>query len=290
LTVFPDRAILIPHCRNGRFAMPYPLAAATIAALVFAALPSPAVSQPAPCAARADGAFAGTPGKCLIVRSFGAAAAPQGVLVVVAHGDVSSGGKADYHFQLAKEIAAAHPQAAVYGLVRPGFPDGSGLVSEGSDNGRRDHYTAENIDAVAAAVAELRARTGAARVIGIGHSGGAATFGIIAGRNPGVLDGALLLACPCDIPRWRSANNAQPWPASLSPTAFVPGVSADMRVALAVGTGDSNTWPMLSEAHVAALKARGIPHRYETIPGTGHNMNGTMRAAALKILGEFLLP
>jgi predicted esterase len=270
--------------------MSNPLVVATIAALVAAILPSPAAAQPAPCAARADGAFAGEPGKCLIARSFGAASAPQGTLIVVAHGDVSSGGKADYHFQLAKEIAAAHPQAAVFGLVRPGYPDGSGLVSEGSDNGRRDHYTAANIDAVAAAVAELRARVGAARAIGIGHSGGAATFGVIAGRNPGVLDGVLLLACPCDIPRWRSANNAQPWPASLSPTAFVPTVPAGTRVALAVGTNDSNTWPMLSENHVAALKARGIAYRYETIPGTGHNMNGTMRAAALKILGEFLLP
>lgn len=270
--------------------MPARAVVATIAALVYAALSFPAAAQSAPCASRADGAFAGTPGKCLIVRSFGAAAAPQGLLVVVAHGDVSSGGKADYHFQLAREIAAAHPQAAVYGLVRPGCPDGSGLVSEGSDNGRRDHYTAENIDAVAAAVAELRARTGAARAIGIGHSGGAATFGTIAGRNPGVFDGVLLLACPCDVALWRSLGRAQAWPASLSATAFVPTIPADMRVALAVGTNDSNTWPVLSENHVAALKARGIAHRYETISGTGHNMNGAMRAAALKILTEFLLP
>ncbi|MBL8834185.1 MAG: hypothetical protein JNL71_17470 [Rhodospirillales bacterium] len=246
----------------------------------------PAVAAADPCAGRDPARTVAGGNLCLAMRAFGAAAAVGGTLVVVLHGDASSGGPAVYHFDIAREIAAAHPAAAVAALVRPGYSDGDGLTSDGDLNGRRDHYTPENVDAVAAAVAALRARTQAARVLGIGHSGGAATFGVIAGRRPGTLDAALLLSCPCDIPAWRAMNRGQLWPRSLSPHDFFAAIPAGMKVALAVGAGDSNTWPRLSENYVNALKARGLPARLMPIDGVGHNLNSGMRAAVLKLLAE----
>ena len=253
---------------------------------VLLTLCAPAAAQADPCAGRDAARNVAGDRLCLAMRAFGARTAPGGTLVVVLHGDASSGGPANYHFELAREIAAARPAASVVALVRPGYADGDGLTSDGNLFGRRDHYTAENIDAVAASIAGLRARTGAARVVGIGHSGGAATLGVIVGRRPGTLDAAVLLACPCDIPTWRAMNSARPWAQSLSPHDFIAAIPAGTRVILAVGTGDNNTWPRLSENYVAALKKRELPAELVAIDGVGHNMNAGMRAAVLKLFAD----
>lgn len=247
---------------------------------------TPAAAQADACAGRDAARNVAGDRLCLAMRAFGVRAAPGGTLVVVLHGDASSGGPANYHFELAREIAAARPAASVVALVRPGYADGDGLTSDGNHYGRRDHYTAENIDAVAASIASLRARTGAARVVGIGHSGGAATLGVIAGRRPGTLDAVLLLSCPCDIPAWRAMGSARPWAQSLSPHDSIAAIPAGTRVIAAVGTGDSNTWPRLSETFVAALKKRGLPAELVAIDGVGHNMNAGMRAAVLKLFAD----
>src|SRR5262245_58934475 len=68
---------------------------------------------------------------------------------------------------------------------------------------RSDHYTADNLDAVGDGVRRLRERYEGARVILVGHSGGAATSAVISGRRPGVADAAVLVACPCNLREWR---------------------------------------------------------------------------------------
>ncbi len=119
---------------------------------VFALVGSEAAqSQIEPCASKGPAFVAGNT-MCLVAHSQGSTTSPQGTLIVILHGDVSAGGPANYHFNLGRDIARAYPRAAIFGIVRPGYPNGGGLVSDGSDNGRRDHYTAENIDAVAAAI------------------------------------------------------------------------------------------------------------------------------------------
>lgn len=91
---------------------------------------------------------------CLVATTYGAAQAGNApTLVVVVHGDVSSGGPADYHLEFTKSLAK--PGVVAVALVRPGYSDAAGRTSEGTHYDRRDSYTPANI----AAVGGCRART-----------------------------------------------------------------------------------------------------------------------------------
>ncbi|MEQ9260787.1 MAG: prolyl oligopeptidase family serine peptidase [Roseovarius sp.] len=199
-------------------------------------------------------------------------------LVVILHGDVSNGGPANYHYALAQRIAQANPGTSVFAMLRPGYTDGKGGKSPGSNNNRRDHYTQANNALVAKTIQNLARQTGASRVLGIGHSGGAAQLGAIAGMYPGVMNNVILAACPCNVPEWRASRGKSDWSNSLSPHSFAGKVPRGTRVFALVGTKDTNTRPALSEAYVAALKARGVPAQLVPVNGAGHNFGGLERS------------
>lgn len=226
----------------------------------------------APCADESPTARLTGGGECLIVRSFGAA--PKGappILVVVLHGDVSAGGPANYHFPIAAAIAAAHRETVAVAVVRPGYEDGEGGQSTGTHFGRTDSYTTTNIDAVAGVVAKLKAHHAPRRTILLGHSGGAATAGVILGRHPGLADAAVLVACPCNIAQWRISRGRSAWTRSQSPDGWVGAVPARTRVVAITGGADDNTLPFLAERYVEQLVARGIAAQVEIVPGATHN-------------------
>src|SRR5471030_442851 len=129
--------------------------------------------------------------QCLLMRRYGPA--DPAAMVVWLHGDVSSGGPANYHFQIAQKAAsdlASHRILSV-ALVRPGYPDGSGESSSVSftNGGRADHYTKENLSEVGAAIEKLRLRYKPKTVILVGHSGGAATAAVLLGLKPQLAEG-----------------------------------------------------------------------------------------------------
>jgi len=98
--------------------------------------------------------------QCLLMRRFGTLT--PDTLVVWLHGDVSSGGAANYHFPYAEKLVQESFASKVLSiaLVRPGYPDGSGAssgVAEAS-SGRSDHYTKENLSEVGTAIERLRAK------------------------------------------------------------------------------------------------------------------------------------
>ena len=229
---------------------------------------------------------------CLAIRTFGAdAAGPSPTLVVVLHGDMSSGGAPEYHMGIAKSLA--REGIVGVGLIRPGYAGKDERASEGSPT-HYDHYTPENIDAVADAVAKLKAHHKARATVLIGHSGGAATAGVIIGRHPGVADRALLISCPCDIPRWRDMKRRSGWYSSLSPHDYAGKVPTIAKVIAITGDHDDNTDVELAKDYVAKLASRGVVARFVAIPGAGHNHNKKMRdaaeyAAALKdiVTGNF---
>ena len=217
---------------------------------------------------------------CLAMTRFGPASLPAGgTLVVWLHGDVSSGGPANYHVALAERTARddASGRTVAIALVRPGYPAGEGRASSGDANGRNDHYTAANVAEVAAALERLKLSTGASRLVVVGHSGGAATAAIAAGMRPGLIDGMVLVACPCDIVAWRSGRRA--WVRSENPIAWAGKVAPATRVVALTGALDDNTPPGLANAYVSALQARGIDARAETIPDETHN--GAVRSGAV---------
>lgn len=182
---------------------------------------------------------------------------PGAPLIVVLHGDMSSGKPPTINKWFAEKVAAKLPDATIVAMLRPGYDNGKGKKSQGSTNGRRDHYTATNIDAVAEAITNLASHHNASQTFAIGHSGGAATAAVIAGRHPDVLDGAVLISCPRYITRWRAERNGSAWPASLSPGDYVDRIAKQTRILAVTGRNDSNTRPGLGKTFVAEFRERG---------------------------------
>ena len=209
--------------------------------------------------------------QCLVMRRFG----PEepGALLIWLHGDFSSGGPANYHFRIAESAADtfAASKALSVALVRPGYPDGGGTASSVSptQGGRSDHYTRENVGEVAAAISRLKQHYKPAKTVLIGHSGGAATTAIILGRYPELVDGAVLVACPCDLVAWRSGRRA--WSQSENPITLSDSVSPQAKVIALTGEYDNNTSPELARAYIEKLKARQIDASFQPLSGENHN-------------------
>lgn len=192
-------------------------------------------------------------------------------LVVVLHGDVSKGGPANYHYDVAERIAQQNKGASVFALLRPGYSDGKGGKSKGSNNNRRDHYTAQNNALVAQTIAALAKQTGNRKVVVVGHSGGAAQVATILGTAPGLIGSAILVSCPCNIPEWRAKRGKKAWRNSQSPHDFVGKIARPTRIIALSGTKDTNTFPQLSQDYIAAAKARGLAVAYVPVNGAGHD-------------------
>ena len=207
-------------------------------------------------------------------------------LVVVLHGDVSKGGAADYHYKVAQKIASQNKGTTVLAMLRPGYYDSQKRKSAGSNNGRSDHYTAKNNQLVAATIQKMAKQVGTRKIVGLGHSGGAAQLGVIAGAYPNLLDSVILVSCPCDIPKWRSIRGKSAWRNSQSSQAFVGNISKRTRVIAITGTSDTNTRMVLAQSYVAAAKARGVPAIFVPANGASHGFNKMASLAAKYVRQE----
>lgn len=103
------------------------------------------------------------------------------------------------------------------GVLRPGYTDGKGDRSNGEMGmAALDNFTPEAVDAIATVVRVLKGQSQARRIVLVGHSGGATIAANILGRNPGLVEVALLIACACDRheafspPSWRPRYLPQP--------------------------------------------------------------------------------
>jgi dienelactone hydrolase len=218
-------------------------------------------------------------GLCLVANTFGLAQAGSSpVLVVVVHGDISDGGRATYHAAFAQSIA--RPGVVAVALMRPGYTDADGRVSEGYTLGREDNYTAEAVTAIGGAIDALKKHYRASRVVYVGHSGGAAIGGVLIGRRPRLIDTALLISCPCDIAAWLRGRGRPAWRRSLSPTDFVHRVAASTEVIALTGADDHNTPPGVAQDYVGRLARHGIRARFILAAGAGHGFSGLQEPAA----------
>ena len=142
-----------------------------------------------------------------------------------------------------------------------------------------DNYTPEVLDAIAAAISELRARYRPRRVVLVGHSGGSAVVGSLIGQREGIADAALVVSCVCDLASWRkhmqASKGGKIWERpvrSLSPLALLKGIPASTRISMLVGSDDQTTPPSLTDAYAAALRDRRIPVDVMVAAGLGHNI------------------
>ncbi|MCX8477941.1 MAG: alpha/beta fold hydrolase [Sphingomonas sp.] len=231
----------------------------------------------AACATTSTAPQAARPAAELYARSFGTARPVT--LLVVLHGDAPATNPG-YQYDFAQALAARIPNSRVVALLRPGYEDPQGNRSPGERGlTTGDNYTPDRLDAVSDSLRRLRARYPRARLVLIGHSGGAAMAADLAGTRPELVDGLLLAACPCSLPEWRQHMKAR-LPAapfdqpvhSLDPLQTVGGAQLDLRAALVVGADDPITPPRFSRAYAEALALRGIATDYRVIPGKGHEI------------------
>jgi pimeloyl-ACP methyl ester carboxylesterase len=215
--------------------------------------------------------------KTTVYRS--AELSPTPVLVVVLHGDAPFS-KPDYQDTFAAKVASAYSDVIVAALLRPGYTDPQGNTSEG-DRGLAtgDNYNARNVDALAAAISELRRRFKARRVVMVGHSGGAAITANILGRHPELVEAALLVSCPCDVKRWREhmfrktgIPTFQGPIATLSPIDLVSGIADRTTISMIVGAKDDVAPPALSEAYRSALARLGKHVQLIELKDQGHEI------------------
>jgi pimeloyl-ACP methyl ester carboxylesterase len=235
---------------------------------------------------RAEACTGGACAGGLAYEAFGeSTAGPSPVLAVFVHGDVSSGGPADYMYGTARSFAAGRRGVVAVALLRPGYYDRAGKQSGGSDNGRRDTFYATNNRIVAAAITELKQKYKARKVVALGHSGGAGAIGVVASSSPGLIDGMVLVSCPCDVPRWMATRNGQNRAmSSQSPVDFISGLPRGLPVVAVTGQDDDNTRPLLATEYVGKAQAAGIRATARVVPG-GHGFNGISGAAVSALSG-----
>lgn len=233
-------------------------------------------------AALATGAAAPAQQAGLYARSFGVTSPRRAhTLIIVLHGDAPLA-RPGYHYDFARAAAAAVPDSVAVGLLRPGYEDPAGKRSPGvRGTTTGDNYTADRIAAVAAAIRKLQQRYRSARTILVGHSGGAAIAADLAGTYPGLIDGLILVSCPCELPEWRKhMKTVSPTPlwdqpvASLDPIMLVGGIPAKLKTAVLVGSDDRTTPVAFSRAYAEALTLRGIATDYRIVPGKDHELLG----------------
>lgn len=212
-------------------------------------------------------------------RAFGPEA-PKDVktLVFVIHGDAPFA-KPSYQYAFAAD-AAKLPGVRAIGILRPGYEDKDGDVSPGVRGlTTGDNYTPDRVDAIARAIARIEARYPGTRHILVGHSGGAAISADLAALRPDLVDGVLLVSCPCDLPKWRAYMKAKiPYAPFEKPVdsydsiALVPRLDRRLAVSMMVGSADDVAPPDITQAYAAAVRTRGIAVDLRVLPGKPHDI------------------
>lgn len=207
--------------------------------------------------------------ECLIMQRYGAT--EPATMIVWLHGNVTSGGPANSHFQIAAQAATdlAAENVLAVALVRPGYPDGTGAYSSGSDNRRSDNWQRATIADIGTVIERLRLHFKPRKVVLVGHSGGAAIAAVLMGMKPQLAQAALLVSCPCDMIAWRVGRRGGPW-ASEDPLRWIDEVDAAARIIALTGSNDETTQPVLANTYVERLRARGVDATFEAAPDAGH--------------------
>ena len=194
-------------------------------------------------------------------------------LVVFMHGDYSQKDseraklRREWYMEFSESINAH--SSNFFHLARPGYRTENGNRSDGGDKkgtDRGDNYIwKRDIQPVGFAIQQLKDTYNPEQLIVIGHSGGAATTGILIGRFPDLIDEAILLACPCVVKEWRRhrvtqrgriPNSKNTWPRSDSPHKHVNAISADTNVHIVIGEKDNNTLPKFSKKYLTLLNKK----------------------------------
>ncbi len=186
------------------------------------------------------------------------------VLVVALHGDAPFNNPS-YQYAFARQIADQAKNTVSIGLLRPGYTDGLGRMSDGIRGETvGDNYDKPRIDQIAAAIQQLGIHYNAGKIILAGHSGGSAITAKIIAAYPALIDHAAIVSCPCNVNAWRSdmyqRSNYEGFNGPLtvvSPIDVADSVSDDVTVSIFVGNNDSTTKKYLSRQYYERLSKLG---------------------------------
>lgn len=188
-------------------------------------------------------------------------------LIVVLHGD-----GVPNHYRFAGTAARTIPDAAAVAILRPGYADARGRSYPGPSGGTAGgNYTPDRVAAVGDAIAALRSRYPQAQTIVVGDAGGATIAANLAGIRPSLIDGMVLVGCPCNLAEWRQQTSGA-GTANLDPLKTAGGIQPGLRAALLVGADDKITPVAFSRAYAEALTLRGVATDYRILPGRGHGL------------------
>ena len=224
---------------------------------------------------------------CLAIETF-ASATRGDSLVVTLHGALSRGGTADYMVRFAREVSALGVNAVA--MMHPGYT-GAGRTSSGRparDRKRDENYRKREIDSIASALEKLKAHHGAKRLILVGHSLGSIISGVILGRHPELADAAILVACPCDLDRWRRGHGRRRLALAQSPHRYLKRIAPDTKIIALTGSEDDNTRPSNGRNYVAKAKKRGLDAKFVLVQGAGHGYSPRLADAALAAVADVL--
>ena len=219
---------------------------------------------------------------CLAIKTLPPSSRYKKTLVVALHGSLSRGGDADYIIRVARR--AARYGAVGVAMARPGYTlDGrtsSGVATR--DQNRDEIYTADEISSIGVAVDSLKKHHGAERVVMVGHSGGAVISGVILGGFAPLVDAAILVSCPFDIPKWRYSLGRKPFANAESPSDYLSLVLKSSKIFALTGERDTNTSPELAQDYVNKARGMGLDATFYSIERAGHGFNRIGRSREFK--------
>ena len=122
------------------------------------------------------------------------------------------------------------------------------------------------------------------RVLIIGHSGGAAIASLILNFYPELIDGALLINCPCDLKHWRPD-----WEQSLSPIEHIDHINPKIPVRIISGAEDDVVFPELGKNYTQQLIKNKHNAKFYLGIGMKHNLSDqATKEIVLKSIQKFL--
>lgn len=215
-------------------------------------------------------------------------------LVLVIHGDAPFN-KPGYQYKMARIIAEQNKNTIAVGILRPGYTDSEDHVSDGRKGFTTgDNYTPEVIESIAQAIQFLQNQYHPAKTILIGHSGGAAITGDLIGVKPTLVNAAVLISCPCNVPKWRKQMGRKQFynpgwlssVSSISPHEVADKIDPNTRVLILIGEKDDVTPLELSQEYEKQLQNLHIPSQLIQIPNEGHEifLNDTVFNAIRSVL------
>ena len=218
-------------------------------------------------------------GECLAIQSFfnkNKLPNKNSKLLIFIHGDgAKGGGPSDYLKHQAQSIL--DPDAISTVLIRPGYYDSYGNYSTGESYAFDceglpcDGYRKRTIATLAAGIKKLNDFYHPICTILIGHSGGAMMSGVILGKYPNLVNGAVLASTTNNVQEWTNRHGWKEWVHSFSPHDWVAKIPKNTFIYIVSGIKDENTYPEMARAYYELLKKFKIRAHFIAVQNGTHN-------------------